>query len=142
MRANPAISHMAHVRPTHSTSVKVSAMKTSAIVIGLLLGLAFVAPRLAAQAAAPDGKALYTKNCRACHGPTGAPPAALAKTMKVPTIDAAYLAKVSDDSMVNLMTKGTKNMKPMKGKASPEEQAAIAKYIRTMVGSPAPKPGS
>ncbi|MBI4501577.1 MAG: cytochrome c [Gemmatimonadetes bacterium] len=108
-------------------------MKTSAVVLGLMVGLAAGTPRLAAQAA-PDGKALYDKNCKACHGSKGVPPAALAKRMKTPTIDEAYLAKVSDDSMARVMENGTKNMKPMKGKATPEDLAAIAKYTREVAG--------
>ena len=109
-------------------------MKTSAVVLRLMLGLAAV-PRLAAQAAAaPDGKALYNKSCKSCHGAQGVPPAALAKKMKTPVIDGAYLSKVSDDSMVAVMANGTKNMKPMKGKATPEELAAIAKYTREVAG--------
>ena len=117
-------------------------MRTTVLVTGFMLGFLASAPQLTAQAAAPDGKALYTRNCRACHGPDGTPPPALAKSMKVPTIDPAYLTRVADDSMVNVMLKGTKGMKPMKGKASQEEMAAIARYLRSVAGSPAAKPGT
>ncbi|MBI4501579.1 MAG: cytochrome c [Gemmatimonadetes bacterium] len=115
-------------------------MRRSTLVIGLVLAFVAVAPRLQAQG--PDGKALYDKNCKTCHGAQGAPPAALAKKMKIPTIDAAYLAKVSDDSILKVMTNGSKNMKPMKDKLTEPELAAIGKHVREVVGAGAAKPGS
>ena len=62
------------------------------------------------------------------------PAPALAKQMKIAAMDAAYLAARSDDSLIGVMANGTKNMKPMKGKLTPAELAAVAKYLRTMVG--------
>ena len=115
-------------------------MRRSTMVLGLVLGFAAAAPQLAAQA--PDGKALYDKNCKTCHGAQGVPPAALAKKMKTPTIDAAYLAKVSDDSMLKVMVNGSKNMKPMKEKVTEPELAAIVKHVRDVIGAGAAKPGS
>ena len=48
-------------------------MKTPWLIIGLLL----TTSAAAAQAPSPDGKALYDKNCRMCHGADGIPSPAM-----------------------------------------------------------------
>jgi mono/diheme cytochrome c family protein len=98
---------------------------------GLVLALVVGGPRLLSAQGA-DGKAAYDKNCRACHGVRGTPPAALAKQQKIPKFDAAFIAARSDDSLVHVMTHGGKNMKPLQGKMSPAEMAAVAKYLREL----------
>ena len=100
-------------------------MKTLGLTIGLLLVAAAV------QAQAPDGKALYEKNCKMCHGADGTPSAAMAKMWPaLAPLDSSYMAGRSADSVVAVLTHGTKNMKPFKGKMTPEEMAAVAKYVR------------
>ena len=96
------------------------------------LGVALLAgaPRLSPQG--PDGKALYAKNCQACHGASGTPPAALAKQMKIPRFDAAFMGSRSKDSLVAVMTHGGKMMKGFAGKLQPAEMAAIAAYLKEM----------
>lgn len=93
-------------------------------------------------AQAPDGKALYEENCRKCHGVKGTPPKAIKeKFPKVQTLDDVFLAKVNDDSLVKVMTKGVgkaEDMQSFKSKMTPEEMAAVAKYVRGF----AKKPGS
>ncbi len=85
-------------------------------------------------AQAPDGKALYEENCRKCHGVKGTPPKAIKeKFPKVQMLDDVFLAKVNDDSLVKIMTKGVgkaEDMKSFKDKMTPVEMAAVAKYIR------------
>ena len=98
---------------------------------GLVLALVVGVPRLLSAQEA-DGKAAYDKNCKACHGPRGTPPAALAKQQKIPKFDAAYIEARSDDSLVQVMKHGGKNMKGLDGKMSPAEMAAVAKYMRQM----------
>src|SRR6266704_3009887 len=99
-------------------------MKPSLLLLTVVLVLGFGASQAAAQA--PDGKALYEKNCRACHGARGTPPAALAKQQKIPKWDAAFLTVRSDDSLVAVMKHGGKNMKGFAGKLKPDEMTAIA----------------
>ena len=85
-------------------------------------------------AQAPDGKALYEENCRKCHGVRGTPPKAIKeKFPKVQMLDDVFLAKVDNDSLVKVMTKGVgkaEDMKSFKDKLTPAEMAAVAKYIR------------
>lgn len=105
-------------------------MKSLCLTVGFLV--------MAASAAAAqdlDGKALYAKNCQKCHGVSGTPSAAMAKmnpTMKPLTTE--LLAK-SDEDYVTLLMNGSENgkKKPMKDKMTPEEAAAIMKYVREMV---------
>jgi mono/diheme cytochrome c family protein len=87
----------------------------------------------------PDGQALYLKNCRKCHGATGEPSAQTRKKYKdiKSLADADFMSKVSDDSMVAVMTNGSgKDMKSWKEKLTPTEMAAVAKYVRTLTRVP------
>ena len=95
--------------------------------IGLLLAAT------AAGAQAPDGKALYEKSCKMCHGADGVPPAAMQKMMPtLAALTASFMASRSNDSVVKVLTDGTAKMKPYKDKLSPEEMLAVAKYVREL----------
>ena len=93
--------------------------------------------RLAAQAA--DGKAIYSDECRTCHGAAGKPTQRAASQYKnMPTFDAAFFANRSQDSIVAVLNRGVgKDMKSFKSKLSPEEIAAVAKYVKETFGSAA-----
>ena len=131
-------------------------MKTAAAFVaftGALLTLTFVSPSPArerptfhsakalasyALAQEPDGKALYEENCRKCHGVRGVPPKAIKeKFPKVQLLDDVFLAKVNNDSLIKVMTKGVgkaEDMKSFKDKLTPAEMTAVAKYIRDTFG--------
>ena len=83
-----------------------------------------------AYAQAPDGKALFEKNCRKCHG-EGQPSPAIKKLFpEIPTWDEAFFAKRTEADILAVLTNGKgKNMKPWKDALSPEEMAAVAQYI-------------
>ena len=100
-------------------------MAFGAAVLALTLG----AQRAVAQA--PDGKQLYTDNCKKCHGVLGTPPKAMKEQFpKIATFDAAFLAKHTQDSIVTILTKGKgEDMKSFKGTLSKEEMDAVAKYV-------------
>jgi mono/diheme cytochrome c family protein len=102
-----------------------------------IAALAITASAVQAQ----DGKTLFEANCKKCHGVLGVPPKAIKKKMdKIPTFDAAFLAKVSEDSIVKVLTKGgaSEDMKPFKDKLSAAEMAAVAKYVRELAAKPHP----
>jgi mono/diheme cytochrome c family protein len=109
-------------------------------VIARLLGcaalLACAAPTLAAQEA--DGAALYREHCKECHGAAGRPPKrAQEKYKDVKALDAAFLADRSDDSLLVVLKRGVKDgkeMKSFKEKMTPDEMAAVVKYVRTRFG--------
>ena len=84
-----------------------------------------------------DGKVLYLKNCRQCHGATGQPSGEnKEKYPKIKTLkDAAFLATISDDSMLTVLKKGKgTDMKSWSDKLNPAEMAAVIKYVRTLPG--------
>lgn len=112
-------------------------MKTPWLIIGLLL----TTSAAAAQATSPDGKALYDKSCRMCHGADGTPSAAMVKMMPaLHAIDSSFMASRSDDSVVKVLTQGTAKMKSFKDKLTPAELAAVAKYLRELAKkAPPPK---
>jgi mono/diheme cytochrome c family protein len=109
------------------------------VAIALTFGGALGAANAVAQT--PDGEALYRQNCRVCHGAAGTPSKQIKATYKkIPNIaDPAFLGTRSDDSLVHVLTNGAgKDMKPFKGKLSPEEMVAIVKYVRGLASSKTP----
>jgi mono/diheme cytochrome c family protein len=104
--------------------------------LAALLVVVFTAGARRAHAQAPDGKALYEENCRKCHGVRGTPPKTMKeKFPKIATFDETFIAKRSDDSVVKVLMKGVgkaEDMKSFKDKLSPEEMAAVAKYVREL----------
>ncbi|MBI4204366.1 MAG: cytochrome c [Betaproteobacteria bacterium] len=104
----------------------------SLLLVGALL---LLLPRTAAAQNGPDGKALYDRLCKSCHGPAGAQPTpAMVKLMKVQAVtDSAFITKFSEDSLVTILEKGTgsKYMKPYAEKMTREEMVALVKYLKT-----------
>jgi mono/diheme cytochrome c family protein len=89
----------------------------------------------------PDGKVLYGDNCKKCHGVLGNPPQTMKKKYsKIVGFDAAFLEKHTEDSIVVILTKGGKSedMESFKGKLTPAEMKAVAKYVRELAGKAKP----
>lgn len=107
-------------------------MKSAVASVALLATLALGTRMAAAQT--PDGGALYKQQCATCHGAAGVPAPAMAKALAIPTLDAAFLAKVSDDSLSAVVKNGAGKMKPFKDKLSAEQIAAVVKYVRGTFG--------
>lgn len=96
------------------------------------------AARAAAAGDAAKGKAIYTKQCAACHGPDGVAREAFAKRQGVemrPLGSKEVLAK-SDDELRKNITEGTGKMHPVK--LNPDEAQNVVAYLRTL-GKPAAK---
>ncbi len=93
------------------------------------------APPPEAASSGIDGKALYLKKCKNCHGTTGAADTKLAAkhdiaSWKEPGWKGKWtLSKVSD--IVTNGKSGTK-MKAFKGKLTPEEIDAVSVYARSL----------
>jgi mono/diheme cytochrome c family protein len=95
--------------------------------------MAFACTAVAAQA--PDGKTLFEANCKKSHGVLGTPPKTMQKKFeKIMVMNAEFIAKRSDDSVVKILTKGgsTEDMKSFKDKLTPDEMKAVAKYVREL----------
>ena len=97
-------------------------------------------PAQRAVAQGPDGKQLYTDNCKKCPGVLGTPPKAMKEQFaKIATFDAAFIAKHTQDSIVTILTKGKgEDMKPFKGKLTPADMAAVAAYVHDLATRPKP----
>ena len=112
--------------------------------LGLVVAAAVAALSLprAGGAQEADGKALYLKNCRQCHGATGVPSATnKAKYPKIRDLtDAEFMAKLSDDSVAHVVKHGKgKDMRPFEGKLTDDQIRAITQYVRTLPANTARK---
>lgn len=109
-------------------------MRSLLLALGVVTASALGARRLGAQT--PDGQAIYREECRTCHGAAGKPTQrAVGQYKHMPTLDAAFLANRSQDSIVAVLNHGLgKDMKSFKDKLSPVEIAAVAKYVKETFG--------
>ena len=114
----------------------VCAIASAAVVIGVGRPAAHAATR--AGRAAPqavDGKAVYLKSCKECHGVIGAPTkASLRKYDKIPSfVDAEFFKKRKDSELVEAVEKGKgRDMKGFAEKLSKDEIKAVVDYIHTL----------
>lgn len=84
---------------------------------------------------ATDGKGVYVKNCKQCHGVIGVPTKdARKKYEKIASfIEPDFFAKRSTDSIVVVLRKGAgKDMKSFSDKLSTDEMKEVAEFIRTL----------
>lgn len=89
------------------------------------LVIAAVAISLAGPALAADAAALYGAKCAVCHGKDGTGSPAGKK------LGAPDLAKSKDEAKIAAaIADGKGKMTAFKGKLSPEEIAAVAKYVK------------
>jgi mono/diheme cytochrome c family protein len=93
----------------------------------------------APTAQAPDGKAVYTEQCKVCHGQAGRPTAfAKRQYPQIPTFDARFLGAISEDSIRGVVTHGFKtDMKSFKAVLSAAQIAAVAGYVKATFGGAA-----
>ena len=86
-----------------------------------------------------DGKQLYLKNCKQCHGVLGAPTKAAQRKYEdiASFVDPAFFDNRSEDSIVTVLKNGKgRDMKPFTDKLSEPEMRAVARYIRTLAKDP------
>ena len=103
---------------------------------GAVLGIVSLSSaRSQTPRADPDGRTLYLKNCRQCHGATGEPSSETKhKYPKIKALnDSALMARIPDDSVLAVMKHGAgKDMKAFGDRLNHEEMEAILKYVRTL----------
>jgi mono/diheme cytochrome c family protein len=80
-----------------------------------------------------DGKELYIKNCKSCHGDAGKGDGTKAKNLDISCSDfsLAEFKKVSDGEVYWKMTEGRKPMPSFSKKLTDAERWSILNYIRT-----------
>lgn len=84
---------------------------------------------------AVDGKEIYLKSCKECHGVVGAPTkAALRKYEKIPDFtDPAFFKGKKHEELLDAVTKGKgRDMKGFAEKLSKEDIKAVVAYVHTM----------
>ena len=96
--------------------------------LAMIAGLLAAAPLLSA---AEDGRALYDKNCKACHGANGEGNPKLAAMMKVEFrhLGSPEVQAKSDADLAKVITDGTGKMKPVKAVT---DTKAVVEFLRTL----------
>lgn len=87
----------------------------------------------AAWAGAPEGKAVFTAKCQACHGPNGEGKAAIAKMLNVTMhpLGAKEVQAKTDADVKKVITEGTGKMKAVAGLDDKQVSDVIA-FMRTL----------
>lgn len=98
----------------------------------LIFALSMIALPMAA-ADAENGKAVYAKSCKACHGAAGEGNPAIAKGMKVELkhLGSADVQKRSDADLGKIITAGTGKMKAIASVQGAAVNDVVA-FVRTM----------
>jgi mono/diheme cytochrome c family protein len=95
----------------------------------LLAGLGFLGAPVRADNAA---EATYKAKCAMCHGPDGKGETATGKALKAGSFAAPEVAKMSDDDLATVITKGKNKMPSFEGKLKKEEIEQLVSYIRQL----------
>ena len=82
---------------------------------------------------AGNGKAIYDRWCKSCHGADGSPNPAVAKAMKVeiPDLKSPEVQALSDADIKNVVANGKGKMRPMKA-VSGSDADDVAAYVHTL----------
>jgi len=101
-----------------------------------ILSIAILAGISAASLVAADatnGKAVYDRSCKACHGVDGTANPAIAKAMKVeiPDLKSQEVQALSDAEIKNVIVSGKGKMRPIKA-VSGSDAGDVAAYVRTL----------
>jgi len=104
-------------------------MKTLIVGCAVLLGTCMVP----AWAGAPEGKEVYAKACKSCHGAEGQGNPAIAKVMKVEmkALGSKEVQEKSDADLKAVITKGQGKMKPVTSVTGKQVDDVVA-FIRTL----------
>lgn len=119
------------------SSIIVGTIATGFGVLALERNVAHASPPIGVRAAhqAPDGKEIYAKSCKECHGVIGAPTkASLRKYDKIPNFqDPEFFKGKKDSELLEAVEKGKgRDMKGFADKLSKEEIKAVVEYIHTL----------
>jgi mono/diheme cytochrome c family protein len=108
-------------------------MKLHHLLAGCALGAATLAWHPGAAADTPDGKALFVKNCAACHQPTGKGiPGAF------PPLAGSAFAQGPGPEVATVLLKGRGGMPNFSGSLDDQEIAQVLSYVRSSWGNSAP----
>lgn len=88
---------------------------------------------LLVQAGAVEGKAIFAKSCRTCHGPEGQGNQAVAKALKVeiPPLGSEQVQAMPDEEIKQVIREGKGKMKPVAGIGGKSLDDVVA-HLRTL----------
>lgn len=116
-------------------ALSLSAAMTGAVVVTAAHGAQLSRTGVSSSLAVSDGKTLYLKNCRQCHGATGQPSAqSKKKYAKIKDFtDPDFFKTRSDDSLRVAVEKGVgRDMKGFGAKLSKEDIGAVVEYMHVL----------
>jgi mono/diheme cytochrome c family protein len=77
-------------------------------------------------------RANFTKNCEACHGPTGegGTKEIQGKRIRVASLKAGHAIRHTDDELIKIITNGEEEMPAFKDKMSAAEITELVRFVR------------
>ena len=112
------------------------AMGLTVVAVGAITMYHNVAPaKVSLTQQEADGKAVYLKSCKECHGVIGTPTkASMRKYDKIATFaDPAFFKTRTDAKLIEAVEKGKgRDMKGFADKLSKEEIKAVVAYVHTL----------
>jgi mono/diheme cytochrome c family protein len=97
-----------------------------------LLGIGLLAICAGSSKAQSAAETLYKAKCAMCHGPDGKGETPAGKSMKAVSFAAPEVAKMSDEELEAVITKGKNKMPAFEGKLKKEQIVELVAYIREL----------
>ena len=92
-------------------------------------GIWMIAIAAISASAVAQGATVYKTKCQSCHGATGVPSAAMAKSMGVRPVTDPAVKAMDEAKMIEITTNGEKKMPAFKGKLTDAQiKEAVAHY--------------
>jgi len=97
-----------------------------------LLGIGLLAISAGPSKAQSAAETVYKAKCAMCHGPDGKGETPAGKSMKAVSFAAPEVAKMSDEELETVITKGKNKMPAFEGKLKKEQIVELVAYIREL----------
>jgi mono/diheme cytochrome c family protein len=107
-------------------------MRIKLVMVSVLVAAIAGTSTLAAQA--PNAQGLYAQKCASCHGASGTPAPAMARSMGIPDFADARGVAAKPDSVLEASVAAGKGrtMPAYRGQLTPPQIHALVAYIKTL----------